>query len=435
MTQESKGISSLETLAHLLKGNIGPGILGMPLAFMYSGLYVGLIGTTILGFIALHCSQLLLQASATLRVSHGFKSLSYEETAIVALEYSHMRSLRKYAPAMGVFVRSFLCITQLGICCIFFVFPSDNIYQVLACAIDPEFLSTFEIMLILLLPIILMTYISDLKKIAPFSMIAGAVMIAGFIITFYYLMRDLGSGEVLDLPFFAGMSTMPNFFSNSMFAFMGIGLVLPLENGMETPGQFYGWLGVLNTGFTMVIIMFDIVGYFGYLRFGNVVQGSITLNLPGNEILAQLVKIAMAIAVLLTYPIQFYIPRDIMEPWVLAKMEQRAGSPLAPSRTRLVQYTFRTALVVMTFGFAAAVPNIGLFIGLIGSFVSTALAIIFPPIIHLLAMKENVSTYLKVKAAILILVGGVGFCTGSYTSVVAIVDFFKAGSPSTAANC
>ena len=54
---------SLQTLAHLLKGNIGPGILNMPLAFLYAGLYVGIIGTTILGFICLYCSQLLVSQS------------------------------------------------------------------------------------------------------------------------------------------------------------------------------------------------------------------------------------------------------------------------------------------------------------------------------------------------------------------------------------
>ena len=45
---------------HLLKGNIGTGILGMPEAFMNSGLYVGLIGTPIIGFLSLYCVHLLV---------------------------------------------------------------------------------------------------------------------------------------------------------------------------------------------------------------------------------------------------------------------------------------------------------------------------------------------------------------------------------------
>lgn len=41
--------SNLDTLIHLLKGNIGTGILAMPDAFKNAGLYVGLIGTMLLG--------------------------------------------------------------------------------------------------------------------------------------------------------------------------------------------------------------------------------------------------------------------------------------------------------------------------------------------------------------------------------------------------
>ena len=53
---------STETLIHLLKGNIGPGILNMPEAFLYSGLYVGLMGVSIIGIICLHCTQLLVRS-------------------------------------------------------------------------------------------------------------------------------------------------------------------------------------------------------------------------------------------------------------------------------------------------------------------------------------------------------------------------------------
>ncbi|KAA0183259.1 hypothetical protein HAZT_HAZT008752 [Hyalella azteca] len=52
--------SSFATFVHLLKGNIGPGILNMPEAFMHAGLYVGLIGIPVIGAICIHCMQLLV---------------------------------------------------------------------------------------------------------------------------------------------------------------------------------------------------------------------------------------------------------------------------------------------------------------------------------------------------------------------------------------
>jgi len=431
------GTSSLQTLAHLLKGNIGPGILNMPLAFLYAGLYVGIIGTTILGFICLYCSQLLLAASTKLCARHGFDSLSYEMTAHTAMANSHHEWLRRHASKAKATVRSFLVFTQMGICCVFFVFVSENLNQVIMCTIGTGLVSQFQLMAIILVPITLMTYISDLKTMAPFSMTAGGLMITGFVITFYYLLRDLGSNEVLDLPFFGSWASMPLFFSSAIYAFEGIGLVLPLENKMRQPGQFHGAFGVLNTGITIVILMFNIVGYFGYLKYGTQVSGSITLNLPATEILAVCVKVCMASAVLLTYPIQFYVARDILEPGMMRILDSSISKNRVISNAgrRVVLYIFRTCLVLITFSLAAIIPNIGLFIGLIGSLCSSALAIIFPPLIYVLAMREEAGWYIKSKAAFLVLVGLVGFATGSYSSLAAIVTYFEAGRPDEAFTC
>ena len=49
---------------------------------------------------------------------------------------------------------------------------------------------------------------------------------------------------------------------------------------MKTPEDFGGWTGVLTTGMVIVSVMFAALGFYGYLTFGNEIQGSITLNLP-----------------------------------------------------------------------------------------------------------------------------------------------------------
>ena len=61
-------------------------------------------------------------------------------------------------------------------------------------------------------------------------------------------------------------------------------MVLHLENQMKTPGDMRGWNGVLNTAMTIVISLYMAVGFFGYLKYGEDVLGSITLNLPSNEL-------------------------------------------------------------------------------------------------------------------------------------------------------
>lgn len=58
--------------------------------------------------------------------------------------------------------------------------------------------------------------------------------------------------------------------------------ILPLENNMKTPDDFGGCTGVLNTGMVIVASLYTAIGFFGYLKYGENVHGSITLNLPND---------------------------------------------------------------------------------------------------------------------------------------------------------
>lgn len=69
-----------------------------------------------------------------------------------------------------------------------------------------------------------------------------------------------------------------------MYAFEGVGVVLPLENNMKTPNAFGGLTGVLNTGMAIIACLYAGVGFFGYLKYGDNVAATITLNLNANEL-------------------------------------------------------------------------------------------------------------------------------------------------------
>lgn len=83
---------------------------------------------------------------------------------------------------------------------------------------------------------------------------------------------------------FSTWEQLPLYFGTAIFAFEGIGVVLPLENNMKTPQDFGGWTGVLNTGMVVVASLYTAVGFFGYLKYGEDVKGSITLNLDANSV-------------------------------------------------------------------------------------------------------------------------------------------------------
>ena len=136
----------------------------------------------------------------------------------------------------------------------------------------------------LLLPLIFMAWIRNLKYLAPVSMIANVFMGLGLGITFYYL---VGTGELqtdkIQSMLFKAPVEWPEFFSLSIFAMEAIGVVMPLENAMKTPRSMLGTCGVLNKGMSGVTLVYILLGFLGYLRFGEAVSDSITLNLPNAE--------------------------------------------------------------------------------------------------------------------------------------------------------
>lgn len=51
---------------------------------------------------------------------------------------------------------------------------------------------------------------------------------------------------------------------------------------MRSPQKFLGRYGVLNGAMTLVVLLYSMAGFLGYLRFGDATDGSITLNLPND---------------------------------------------------------------------------------------------------------------------------------------------------------
>lgn len=168
--------SNLDTLIHLLKGNIGTGILAMPDAFKNSGLYVGLFGTLLLGAICTHCMHMLVKCSHELCRRMQMPSLSFSEVCFGAFETGPI-GLRRYSLLARQTINIFLCITQLGFCCVYFVFVALNLKEVVA-----HYYADYPprvYLLILLLPMIGINLLKNLKYLTPVSLFAAVLTITG----------------------------------------------------------------------------------------------------------------------------------------------------------------------------------------------------------------------------------------------------------------
>lgn len=86
-------------MIHLLKGNIGTGILAMPDAFRNAGLIIGLLGTMLMGAICTHCMHMLVRCAHELCRRKRMGAMSFSEVVESAFETgpTSLQPLAKYS--------------------------------------------------------------------------------------------------------------------------------------------------------------------------------------------------------------------------------------------------------------------------------------------------------------------------------------------------
>ncbi|XP_045784408.1 proton-coupled amino acid transporter-like protein CG1139 isoform X1 [Maniola jurtina] len=407
--------SYLDTLLHLFRGNIGSGLLAMGDAFKNGGIIFSPIITVILGVICVHSQHLLLDCSEEMyRKTKRDRPPGFADTVALVFEHGPAR-LRRMAPAMKVLVTTFLCVTQIGFCCVYIVFIANNVKTI--CDQYDIHLNLSIHMLFVFIPLFPICLIRNLKYLTPFSTLANVLMALGVGAVLYEATQDLPPVE--SRVYLASWSQLPLYFGTAVYAFEGIGLVLPLKNEMRNPEHFQRPLGVLNVGMVVVGSIFITVGFLGYLKWGENVAGSLTLNLKPGNVVSMTVQILITLAILLTYPLQFYVPIAITWPALRKKYAQK--SPV------MKELYYRSALVLLTFVLAELIPQLGLFISLVGAVSSTTLALMFPPIIQLVCTYTNtnkVPLLMAFKNTFIILLGIFIFVTGTYVSIASIAQAF-----------
>ncbi|XP_045206547.2 proton-coupled amino acid transporter 2-like [Mercenaria mercenaria] len=409
----STGTTNTESLMHLLKCMIGTGVMGLPMAYKNGGLWMGLAVVSLMGVICTHCMHILVQSSNELSIRTKKTHLDYASVIENACD-TRNDWMRNWSNSAKNLVNILLIVTQLGICCTYIVFVTDNIKQVLEQAGLVPIDSRIYVVIIsvLLVPYVI---VKQLKTLAPFSAFANVLNCIGFVLILVNLFQDLP--DYTERPSVADIGTIPLFFAQALFAFEAIGMVLPLHMKMIDKPAFLGKAGVLNLGLTITIALYNAVGFYGFLKYGEDTQPSITLNLPNDEWLYLSVKIMFSVSVYITFALQFYVPMTIL--WPIIEHKAKATGRLLPTYAENV---FRFLLVLLTCGLSALVPHLDLLIALIGAFAGTFLAIILPAVIELLTFQCSITVWIK--NGFIIGIGLTGFATGTVTTIIEIIRTF-----------
>ncbi|KAF7988433.1 hypothetical protein HCN44_001006 [Aphidius gifuensis] len=380
-----------DTLTHLLKACLGTGILSMPCAFRSSGLALGIISTIVISFICTYCAYILVKCAHVLYYRTIKTQMSYADVAETALKVGP-KPFQIFAKPLRIFVDVGLFVTQFGVCIAFAVIVATNFKQVVDYYQDGDFINIRYFIAGLLIPLVLLTLIPDLKKLAPVSMIANIFMLMSLLIISYWLIKNLiyhnyknsesfqwiGIKENQTLSIF-WYSKYSQTFSITIFAIEAIGIVMPLENKMKSPKNFIGPFGVLSQGMILVTIMYIIIGLLGYLFNPISEYPMITLEMPMKtsdcleSILAQAVRILVGLAVFFSFCLQFFVCLDIAWSWIRKHISCNPKS---------ANYILRISLVTTSVFFGIICPEILPLIGLIGACCLSILGLLVPVIIE-----------------------------------------------------
>uniref|UniRef100_A0A673XDS8 Solute carrier family 36 member 4 n=1 Tax=Salmo trutta TaxID=8032 RepID=A0A673XDS8_SALTR len=359
----------------------------LSLFFVFLFLQVGPLCLVLMGVVCVHCMHILVHCS-------------HHPSIVDYLTVHYFNMFMCPCPVLQScfrhLVNFFLVLTQLGFCSAYFVFLAENIKQVGSIATNqiqtsPWALDLHLYMLFFLPFLILLVFMKDLKNMAVLSFLANVCMAVSVIIIFQYI-TTVSMLDLQHLPLTSPLGTFPFFFGTAIFAFEGIGVVTVPCGSKHRDGHHHRPLRCL-----------------GYLHFGDDVKGSITLNLPHN-----MVKILYSFGVFVSFAIQFFVPAEIMIPPVQARLRESWRAPC--------EMILRGLLVCLTFSFAVLIPRLDLVISLVGAVSSSALALVFPPLVELITISDRpLKPAMLVKDLVIAVVGFIGFLAGTYVTMAEIL--------------
>ncbi|KDP43776.1 hypothetical protein JCGZ_22403 [Jatropha curcas] len=386
--------SKFKTFANVFIAIVGAGVLGLPYTFKKTGWVMGSLMLFSVAFLTYYCMMLLVHTRRKLESLQGFSKIA----SFGDLGFTVCGPIGRFA------VDSMIVLAQAGFCVSYLIFIANTLAYVLNQESDEKilgFLSPKALYIWSCFPFQLgLNSIPTLTHLAPLSIFADVVDLGAMgVVMVEDVVSFLKNRPVLEA--FGGFSVFFYGLGVAVYAFEGIGMVLPLESEAKDKDKFGKVLGLCMAFISLLYGGFGILGYFA---FGNDTKDIITTNL-GPGLISNLVQFGLCVNLFFTFPL-------MMNP-VYEVVERR----LCNSRYCL---WLRWVVVLTVSLVALLVPNFADFLSLVGSSVCCALGFVMPALFHYLVFKDELGTSgLVIDMAILVF--GVAIAvTGTWSSLLEI---------------
>ncbi|KAL8194072.1 hypothetical protein R6Q57_026314 [Mikania cordata] len=391
--------SQFKTFANVFIAIVGAGVLGLPYTFKRTGYVTGTLTVFAVAYFTNHCMMLLVKTRRKLESINGFSKInSFGDLGFVVA-----------GPVGRSSVDVMIVLSQAGFCVSYLIFVSNtlaNIFnlQSTTTSTNPSILglSAKSFYIWACFPFQLgLNSIPTLTHLAPLSIFADIVDIGAMgVVMVEEAMIYLNSRPVLQA--FGGFSVFFYGIGVAVYAFEGIGMVLPLESETENKNKFGK---VLGTTMAFIALMFASFGIFGYFAFGDETKDIITTNL-GQGWLSSVVQLGLCLNLFFTFPLMMNPVFEVFE------------RMFCEGRYSL---WVRWGLVLIVSLVALSVPNFADFLSLVGSSVCIVLGFVLPALFHLMVHKDEVGVFVWVKDGAYIVFGVILAITGTWTSLQEIL--------------
>ncbi|KAJ3684591.1 hypothetical protein LUZ61_013755 [Rhynchospora tenuis] len=381
--------SQPKTFANVFIAIVGAGVLGLPYTFMHTGWASGVLILLAVAALTFYCMMLLVHTRRRIDV----KDASFGDLGAVL-----------WGPAGRVSVDIMIVLSQAGFCVGYLIFISNTLAHLypLKTPVSSVLFAPKAIFIWAMLPFQLgLNSIKTLTLLAPLSLFADAIDLGAMGVV---LGQDV-SIFLTDQPpvrAFGSPSIILYGIGVAVYAFEGIGMVLPLESEARDKSKFGVTLGL---SMFCIAMLYGSFGVLGYLAFGDATQDIITTNFGGGW-LTLVVQLGLCINLFFTMPVMMNPVYEVAERWFCGKN---------------YCWWLRWFIVVVVCLVAMLVPNFTDFMSLVGSSVCIVLGFVYPASFHLKVFGGEMRWGGIAADIALVLIGVVLAASGTWSSLMEII--------------